>query len=281
MGQVQSSTGGPPIYALPKCPAPFESAGNMSCIMTCPTEKGFERRAVNGGFKCVYKADPRQTATLKTLSAVLFSGSSLADLQKSSAKEFSEFSAEKDRFSNEIAVLYANIDKDSKLKDAFNGLQAAENARDTAPQAYQQARTMYYTLLKGDSWKEEEKTRISKAEVEPEIRQYMSQKEDALKRFNAQRQTMDVVKGVKDRVLSLRDEFKYSVDTFSDQLGKLKNQINTERRGRVQETPATSIWTWFDTILNLAIVGSLLYAIMAIYPKFTAPATPVYTLPRQ
>lgn len=281
MGQVQSSSGGAPIFALPKCPTPFESAGNMSCVMPCPTEKGFERLNTNGGFKCVYKADPRQTVTLKTLSAVLFSGTTLAELQKSNASGFAEFSAENDRFKNEIAVLYANIDKDTKLKDAFNGLQAAENARDTAPQAYQQARTMYYTLLKGDAWKDEEKTRISKAEVDPEINQYRFQKEDALKRFNAQRQTMDVVKGVKDRVLSLRDEFKYSVDTFSDQLGKLKNQINTERRGRMQATPPTSIWTWFDTILNIAIIGSLIYAIMAIYPKFTTPAQPVYTLPRQ
>jgi hypothetical protein len=58
------------------------------------------------------------------------------------------------------------------LTDAFRDLQKAENVRDKSPEAYQVARTAYYTLLKGDTWLNEEKQRIAGAEVAPEVQKY-------------------------------------------------------------------------------------------------------------
>ena len=78
------------------------------------------------------------------------------------------------RFSDAIAVADANIDKSTKLSTAFNKLQEAENARDTAPDAYQTARVAYYTLLKGDTWLNEEKNRVANAEAQPVINDLLS-----------------------------------------------------------------------------------------------------------
>jgi len=258
---------------FPKCPTPFESAGNMICVMPCQVDKGFERRYEMGTAKCVYKSDPAYSLTMNVLGAPFFKGTTLDELKTEDVKVHADFVKEQDRVNNEFNVLYANIEKKKKLNDAFIALQAAENARDTAPDAYRIARTLYYTLLKGEDWKNEEKERISKAEVDPIIVEYKKNRDSALTKYNDQRKTVEVVTGLKDKVLSLKDEFKYSVDTFTHQLDKVQTAINMERRGRDTETKVDP-WSWFDLFLNGAIVLGLLYAASVLYSKiFRRPAT--------
>lgn len=258
---------------FPKCPTPFESAGNMICVMPCEVDKGFERRYEMGTAKCVYKSEPAYSLTMNVLGAPFFKGTTLDELKTEDVKIHADFIKEQDRVNNEFNVLYANIEKKKKLNDAFIALQAAENARDTAPDAYRIARTLYYTLLKGEDWKNEEKERISKAEVDPIIVEYKKNRDSALTKYNDQRKTVEVVTGLKDKVLSLKDEFKYSVDTFTHQLEKVQTAINMERRGRDTETKVDP-WSWFDLFLNGAIVLGLLYAVSVLYSKiFRRPAT--------
>lgn len=258
---------------FPKCPTPFESAGNMICVMPCQVDKGFERRYEMGTAKCVYKSEPAYSLTMNVLGAPFFKGTTLDELKTEDVKIHADFVKERDRVNNEFNVLYANIEKKKKLNDAFIALQAAENARDTAPDAYRIARTLYYTLLKGEDWKNEEKERISKAEVDPIIVEYKKNRDSALTKYNDQRKTVEVVTGLKDKVLSLKDEFKYSVDTFTHQLDKVQTAINMERRGRDTETKVDP-WSWFDLFLNGAIVLGLLYAVSVLYSKiFRRPAT--------
>ena len=258
---------------FPKCPTPFESAGNMICVMPCEVDKGFERRYEMGTAKCVYKSEPAYSLTMNVLGAPFFKGTTLDELKTEDVKIHADFVKERDRVNNEFNVLYANIEKKKKLNDAFIALQAAENARDTAPDAYRIARTLYYTLLKGEDWKNEEKERISKAEVDPIIVEYKKNRDSALTKYNDQRKTVEVVTGLKDKVLSLKDEFKYSVDTFTHQLDKVQTAINMERRGRDTETKVDP-WSWFDLFLNGAIVLGLLYAASVLYSKiFRRPAT--------
>jgi hypothetical protein len=238
--------------------------------MPCPSERGFERRAFGSGFQCVYKDNPSYFATLNSVSPAVFDGSKLEDLQKKDANLYGEFIKEKDRFNGEIVITYGKIGKDAKLKDAFQRLQDAENVRDQTPSAYQQARTTYYTLLKGDTWKEEERQRLLKAEVKPIVDSLAESKNGAMKQYENQRKTIDVVQGLKDKVLSIKSDVKYAADTFKEQLGKVENAINRERREKTA-APETSFYTWLDTILNIIIIGSLLYAIYTLYRKFNPP----------
>ena len=275
MGGIQSKDGGPPVFITPKCPKPFESAGNLACVMACPTERGFERRNTNNGFQCVYKADDKVSVTMNTVTATFLGANTVEELKNDHPNEYEEFSKEQNRFNNELNVAYAKVDKEQKLEDAFHQLQDAENARDTAPEAYHQARTLYYTLLKGDSWKDEEAERIARTEVDPIVQNYRTSKDNALQQFNNQKKTVEVVNGLKDKVLSLKDEFKYSVDTFTSQLNKVQNAVNMDRRGRVAETTVSG-WTWLDVILNILIVSALLYAISTLYSKVMRPAPVSY-----
>jgi hypothetical protein len=269
MGQIQSMAGGLSGLEMPKCPIPFESAGNLSCVMSCPTEKGYERRSVNGGFQCVYKGDPQYSTTLNTVSAVIFPGTTLQQLQTANPTAYSEFLKEQDRFANELVVMDGKIGKDVKLRDAFQKLQDAENVRDKVPDAYQQARSAYYILKEGDKWKETEKERVLKAEVNPIVQKLVDSKNDALRQYETQRKTVDVVNGLKDKVLSLKDEVKYAADTFKDQIHKVENAIQLERKLRSKK-PDPTIWDWLDSILNILIVASLLYVLYSMYQKYRA-----------
>ena len=270
-----------PTITPPKCPVPFVSADALSCLMPCPTEKKFVRQgSTNGGFKCVYSPDEQFAVNLVTVGAAVFNGSTMADLQKSDPQKYAEFSTEKDRFDREITVLYANIDKQQKLNDAFKDLQKAENARAESPVAYQAARTAYYTLLKGDGWLAEERERVAKADVVPETQKYRDSVSIINARTQDQQKTIDVANGLKDRVLSLRDDFRYSVSTFSDQLEKLKAQINMENRSRDKEKDNT--WAWIDTILNILLVAVLLYAVYTFVRRYfistRPPTAPIATI---
>ena len=256
-----------------QCPSTFRLVSG-SCVSDCPTEKGFEFQTPGGQPRCTYKDSPDKFVNLSPVQPY-FRGNreQIANLTMESLKEidptlYSQYKTEQDRVIQETAILYEKISKDKKLKDAFQRLQDAENARDMAPNAYQQARSNYYTLKDGEKWKERERARLGQTEVEPLIQSFLDTKKTLVRQYESQRKTVDVVNGLKDNVLSIKDEMKYAADTCQEQLNKVKAAINQERRGRTQETKV-SFWDWLDTILNIVIIGSLLYVIYLLYKKFS------------
>lgn len=259
---------------MSRCPQPFRSIGNDTCVMQCPEQKKFGFRTINGEPSCVYSPDQQFKIPLVPIGAIKtdVAFQELDDLRRSDPQTAADFVKEKDRFEKDIAVVYANIDKEQKLTDAFKDLQKAENARDQSPEAYQAARTAYYTLVKGVDWIIEERQRIAKADVNPEVRKYQDAVNAANLRTQEQQKTIDVINGIKDKVLSIRDDFRYSVNTFSDQLEKVKIQLNMENRSRKKEKNTT--WEWIDLILNALLVAVLIYAIYTLGRRYFTPKQP-------
>jgi hypothetical protein len=169
------------------------------------------------------------------------------------------YQAEIDRFTNDLAVADANIDKTTKINTAFNQLQAAENARDVAPDAYQAARVAYYTLVKGDTWLNDEQTRIANVEAQPVINDLVGKYQSLQSRRSQQQAVIDSMKGVKDSVLSVKDELSFSVSNFQRQLKDITNQINKDKR--VQTIELLNATSWIEVLLNWLIGLSTLIAI--------------------
>ena len=256
---------------IPKCPQPFEFSSSTTCVMPCPADKMFVRE----GNACVYSPDKQYKITLNTLAPAVFRGESLEDLRTGNQTRYTEFTREKDRFEQDFAKVYANMDEQKRIDDAFRDLQAAENARTESPEAYQVARTAYYTLVNGQEWINRERERIAAAEVGPEVQKYRNTLAGIQQQTTQQQRTMDVVQGVNDKVLSLRDDFKYSVDTLNDQVEKLKIQINMENRSREKETEP--FWKWLDTVLNIVLLGALVYTAWIVYRKYSSRLIPAPT----
>jgi hypothetical protein len=175
-------------------------------------------------------------------------------------------------FEKRFPVVKGTLAREVQLRDAFRELQQAENARDKSPQAYQDARVRYYTLLKGETWLDEERKRISDAEAVPKIVGYLRTYDDMNRRVSQQQRTLDIVQSVKDRILSLKDDFAYTTNTFSKQIAELKNQIEIEKKkGQLEKQEVTY---WIDTALNVLLVLLTLAAVAVVAKKLWAARKP-------
>jgi hypothetical protein len=170
------------------------------------------------------------------------------------------YQSEVDRFANAIAVADAKISKDFKLNTAFRALQDAENARDNAPDAYQTARIAYYTLLKGDTWVEEEKKRVANTEAQPVINNFLDKYKSLQYTRSRQQAVIDSMNNVKQSVLGVKDDLDFSVSNFQKHLDDIKNQINKDKRD--QEVQLAKASTWIEVLLNWMII---LVSLIAIY----------------
>lgn len=260
------------------CPSGFQLNPAMpgQCIVQCPAEKGFAFRMVQGVPQCAHSSDPALFVRLNPMPALDVKPNdpvpSIEELARSPNTNMQRYKEEWERFNQEVPVIEAKINKGREVQIAFKALQDAENVRDKSPDAYQTARIRYYTLLKGEGWTKEEAERVGKAEADPIIQQYRATYTQTLGQLDKQQKTLDVVQGVKDKVLSLRDDMHYSVSTFGKQLGELKNQINMER-GRTKEDENF----WVNFILNAMIVLVSIGVIYLVFNRVRSRLTSTYT----
>lgn len=251
--------------------------GFGACVVPCPAQKNYELRVGDKGIlSCVYTGDTSISIPVLPVPAVQKNGPpfSYKELPNASA-----YQAEIDRFAAAFAVADANVNKAVKIKTAYDKLQLAENARDQSPDAYQQARIGYYTLVKGDKWIEEEKQRIANVEAQPIVNSFIAKRNDLDNQIGQQQSTIDVVNGVKDKVLSVEDDLQYSVSAFQKQIGNIRNQIQMDKKKQV--VTAQQAGSWVNSLLNWLIALTTLIAIVFIVryiirrrSAFSTPASP-------
>jgi hypothetical protein len=264
-----------------KCPSGFQNnpANAVLCVRECPRQQGFELQIRNGVPACVYKSRPDVSFTLATASA--FTDQEIAkyptiNLIPPNVPAKLQYVAADEKFKADLAIASQKVNKEAQLADAFKDLQLAENVRDKSPQAYQDARIRYYTLLNGDKWIEEERQRVVASEVVPKVASYMSSYQDLTNRQNQQQRTMDVVKAVKDKVISMKDDFKMTTNVFGKQIQELKSQIEIERRKGAEQKE--EIQSWIHYLVNTLLVVFAIAAIITIVRKLMAKnSTPIKT----
>jgi len=169
-------------------------------------------------------------------------------------------------YTDKLAEANAIVGKTARVDELFTALQNAENSRDTAPDAYEAARIAYYTLVKGDEWLKDEKARIADVEAQPIVDGYIAQYNGIQEKKNQQQSTIDVVNGVRDKILTVKDDLTFSVSTFQKQIGDIKNQINKDKIEQTQSITAAS--SWVDTFLNWVIALVTIVAIVLLGRRF-------------
>lgn len=264
------------------CPAEFVLSPNgQSCVVPCPTAKNYYMTSNGTAVACTYSGDKTisvpLTATPTYMAGVSFDPKVQpipANTSYTALPNKQVYKAELDRFATALAVADANVDKQVKINTAFGALQDAENARDVAPDAYQTARIAYYRLVKGDTWLADEQARIAQVEAQPVVDGYVAQYNGIKAKNDQQQSTIEIVNGVRDKILTVKDDLKYSVSTFQKQIGDIKNQINKNKVEQSQSIAAAS--SWVDTFLNWVIALVTIIAIVLLARRFigtTAPLT--------
>jgi hypothetical protein len=263
------------------CPSGFVALGD-GCVHDCnKLDTLFMPIMVDGQPKCALQTDNTQGVVLKPLSGVpvvsdgsTFRAATLQELQTKDATLFATYQAEQTRVTEELAVLNEKLGKDRRLKAAFQKLQDAENARDQAPQAYQKARADYYVLLKGDTWLQEERDRMARAEVDPIVQKYTNEYVSLTGQIANQTQAYDTMTSIKDKVFRVKDDLNYSADLLVGQVDKIKSQIALDRRKRDEGSGEPAWVEWVDLALNILLVLALVAAAWFVIKKLRAPKAP-------
>jgi hypothetical protein len=260
------------------CPSGFQtnSAAPLTCVVECPTIDGFDLRVIGQQAVCAYRDDPKVNVPLKAVPGIYVQPGkptpTLDQLKSQDPRAYQGYMDSQADFEKRYPIVKAALTRDKQLGDSFKELQQAENARDKSPQAYQDARSRYYTLLRGDAWLDEERNRINESEVMPKIVGYLQTYTDMSTRLDQQRKTFDIVQGVKDRILSLKDDFAYTTNTFTKQIGDLKNQIEIEKKKSEEEKK--SVVSWFGVGLNLLIILLTVVAVVVVVRKLLKKPAP-------
>ena len=251
------------------CPSEFAIAPNgFACIVQCPASKNYELRNTAQGLSCTYTADPSISVPLNVLPAFQQNPPGPPISYKNLSNK-AIYQAEIDRFNNAIAIADAKIDKEIKLKTAFKALQDAENVRDKAPDAYQNARVTYYKLVKGDTWVEEEKARIANVEAQPVVDRIARSYTDIQAKRDQQRSTLEVANGIRDKLLSVKGDLQYSVSAFQKQIREIKNQISMDKKKQIEVAKENN--SWIDSLLNWLIAIATIVAIVTVVQYLRKP----------
>ena len=251
------------------CPIEFVLAQG-ACVVKCPST--YTLQVVDGIPSCVMKNTTGRVIASFGLTSVLpmTPGGPSGTLRGRSYTAFpADFKNAYNDFTQKLAVANSSVDRNTATETAFAALQTAENARGTpaGESAYEAARIAYYTLTKGDAWLADEQTRIANTEAQPVIDNLVAQY-TALHAKNTQQQsTIEVINGLKDRVLSVKDDLAFSVNTFQRQVEVVKNQINMDRKAKEVEAAAAS--SWVDSVLNWLIAIITIVCIVLIIRRFT------------
>jgi hypothetical protein len=188
---------------------------------------------------------------------------------------YAGYKTSQDDFTAKLTALLLEIDKAKQIADAFKALQAAEDIRDTSPQAYQDARIRYYSLVKGPEWATTERARILSADVMPTVASYAQTISDITARKAQQDKTKDVVGLVTSKLISMKNDFRTTTNTLTKQVDVLKTQVELEKR-RTRDQQQTSDWFLNLLLVALSIVVIVLLA-RKLWSRPAAHTPPAYT----
>ena len=246
------------------CPAEFVVSPTGQCVVKCPST--YTLKMKDGVPACAMKDSNGAEITSFNLTSV---APMAGNRYKSYTEWGPDFAAAYEDFRKELSVADASLGKATQRSAAFARLQAAEDARGTdgGESAYEAARLAYYTLTKGDSWIQEEQARVGNTQAQPVVNGLISQYQSLVERKNQQQQTIDVINGLKDKVLSVKDDLSFSVNTFQKQVDAIKNKINIDKKAQIETIQATT--SWVDTFLNWTIAIATIVCIFMLVRRFT------------
>jgi hypothetical protein len=142
--------------------------------------------------------------------------------------------------------------KDNQLKSLKTAMDTAFAKKESDPEAYEQSRIQYYTLLKGHGWLVSEKERIAKNELEPILSSYRTNYNTLKSEQESQKTFLDLANHLK----SQETQGESNTIFLNEQLEKLKNDTNVLNRMKELQSAEQTNWN--------SIVGIIIDVIITI-----------------
>lgn len=161
------------------------------------------------------------------------------------------------------------MEKNVRVQQLFNDMQAAERDKDVDPVAYTKARIAYHTESEGQKWAAEEEARLGK-EADATINGWKVQF-DALKGLQDTHLTnLNIVRGATTQTDDLNDDLTFAVSELDRRIQGDEDSATLKSRNAYLLSGQTGPTPWVMNILDGMIVILLLYVIYLLY-SYLAP----------
>lgn len=244
---TRANTAAAPVGSCPTGWSALVGSPDM-CVIDCPEGYSLFSPAAGATPQCVFNDD----ANYK-----------IAAVTESKTSRIAAFNTKATEFAARVTQYNADVvGRERRVRAAEQALLVAEGTRADDPAGYQRARNSYYTLTQGDSWMTDERERVRRAYVEPEVNNYTQRIGTLLNQIQNQEAGFNTLTGTSERILSAKDNVGYIVGAFSDQLDKMNSEAEKKKR-EAADRKRTDL-TWFDNILTWAIILLLIAFIFLI-----------------
>lgn len=148
-----------------------------------------------------------------------------------------------------------------KLDALKLAMDTAEKTKDQNPVAYSEARTNYYTLLKGQGWLVAEKQKVAQEEIEPILSRYASAYKVLEDKDKSQHHFKQLASAVKSH--------EEDNSLLSKEVQKVHDKTDVLKRQTELAAPTTNIGSYLPWILDglIALLG--LVIVYMLYRRFT------------
>jgi hypothetical protein len=153
--------------------------------------------------------------------------------------------------------------RQKQLDGLKTALDTATDNKDTNPEAYEQARIAYYTLLNGQTWLVGEKDRIAQEEIAPVITQYS----DQYKELNDRKKQQAMFVNLSAALTAQEKEDENEVKFLNTQVGKYIDNTDLLNRLTQLKNVADPQYDWLHYLLYgiIALLG--LYTVYLLLSK--------------
>jgi hypothetical protein len=145
-----------------------------------------------------------------------------------------------------------NCQRQKQLDGLKTALDTATDNKDTNPEAYEQARIAYYTLLNGQTWLVGEKDRIAEEEIAPVITNYSNQ----FKELKDKKKQQTIFVNLSSALTAQQKEDENEVKFLNTQVGKYINDTDLLNRLSQLKNVAQPEYDWLHYLLY-GIIGLL------------------------
>lgn len=275
----------------PKCPEGWEASLTRSsnlCVQKCPAPYKFyeigigkeESGTVNRNPMCVYpdndkvwvQVDSRPKVPAAMAALLRLANVTYKDLSGMDTELFDSYRRTTRSFNRDIRAANAKLTERERVDRAFKDMQAKEESRDEDPDAYEAARSAYYTLTSGTGWADAERERVAKTEVAPVLKEYDNKFAEVDSKHTEYNRVVELINKFRTQVMQGREDLSATLDAVYKHLGNAKSQVNIQKRLAHEQT--SFLAEWFDTILNvLLVIVILVGCIMIAYKYMFKPKT--------
>jgi hypothetical protein len=151
--------------------------------------------------------------------------------------------------------------RNKQLRKLSSAMVTAIQKKQTDPEAYERARTAYYTVKEGQGWLSKDKEEKANQQVQPILDSYQS-------RFNKMKQDMiyqSIASQAKQDVLNSQVGDEDEVRFIHSQIQKEREEASVYQRMKELEGLPADVYSWLPSFLDLLLGISILYLVYQIF----------------